>query len=89
MTKTLLTVKTDKALKAAAQKTAEEIGISLGTLVNSFLKQFVRTKEVNFSISYYPSASLRASIIEAEKEYREGKLRPAKSLDELMKELNS
>jgi len=88
MNKTLLTVKTDKALKLAAQKTAEEIGISLGTLVNSFLKQFVRTKEINLSVSYRPSEYLRRAIEEAEREYAEGKLPAAVSLDALMKELN-
>ena len=88
-TKTLLTVKTDKSLKRAAQETADEIGISLGTLVNSFLKQLVRTKEVNFSVSYTPNASLRASIAQAEKDYREGKLPKAVGVHELIKELRS
>jgi addiction module RelB/DinJ family antitoxin len=89
-TKTLLTVKTDKILKKSAQEVAEEIGISLGTLINSFLKQFVRTKEVNFSVSYKPNAYLRTSIVDGLKEYEEGKLPPpAKSVEELVKELQS
>lgn len=89
-TKTLITVKTEKSLKLAAQEVAEEIGISLGTLINSFLKQFVRTKEVSFSVSYKPNARLRASIAEAEKEYAEGKLPPpVSSVEELVKELRS
>ena len=88
-TKTLLTVKTDKSLKRAAQETADEIGVPLGTLVNSFLKQFVRTKEVSFSVREYPNASLRASIATAEKEYREGKLGSPMTLEELRKELLS
>ncbi|MBU6231170.1 MAG: type II toxin-antitoxin system RelB/DinJ family antitoxin [Patescibacteria group bacterium] len=88
-TKTLITVKTDKSLKKAAQETAEEIGISLGTLINIFLKQFVRTKEVNFSVSYRPTPSLISAIKEAEKELAEGKLPAAHSVDELMEELRS
>ena len=88
-TKTLLTVKTDKVLKHAAQKTADEIGVPLGTLVNSFLKQFVRTKEVSFSVREYPNASLRASIGMAEREYREGKLGTPMTLERLRKELRS
>jgi addiction module RelB/DinJ family antitoxin len=89
-TKTLITVKTDKGLKKAAQEVAEEIGISLGTLINSFLKQFVRDKEVNFSVSYKPSAYLRMAIAEAEKEYEDGKLPPpVSSVEDLVKELRS
>ena len=88
-TKTLITVKTDKTLKAAAQEVAEAIGIPLGTLINSFLKQFVRDKEVNFSISYKPNAYLRASIDKSMKEYEEGKFETAHSVDELMKQLRS
>lgn len=88
-TKTLVTVKTDKTLKLAAQEVAQEIGISLGTLINSFLKQFVRTKEVNFSASYKPNAYLRQAIADAEKEYAEGKMSPPVTLEELKKELLS
>ncbi len=88
-TKTLITVKTDKVLKKAAQDVAEEIGISLGTLINSFLKQFVRTKEVNFSVSYKPNTNLMHVIAEAEKDFAEGKLPIAHSVEELEKELRS
>ena len=88
-TKTLLTVKTEKSLKLAAQETAAELGLSLGTLINALLKQFVRTKEIRLSTSYYPNASLRASIAEGEKEFAEGKLSKPLPLDEFLAELNS
>lgn len=89
-TKTLITVKTDKNLKKAVQKIVEEIGISLGTLINSYLRQMVRTKEVYFSTSNKPNPYLRAVIAEAMKEYKEGKLpQPVGSVKELVKELRS
>ena len=88
-TKTLLTVKTDKNLKQAAQGTAKELGFSLGTLINALLKQFVRTKEVSLSVSYTPSPRLLASIALAEKEFSEGHMPVAHSVDELITELNS
>ena len=86
-TKTLLTVKTDKTLKKAAQDVAEELGFSLGTLVNSFLKQFVRDKEVSFSISYRPSKYLIDSIEEARKDFAKGDFKSFKNIDELRKDL--
>ena len=88
-TKTLITVKTDKTLKKAAHEVAEEIGISLGTLINSFLKQFVRTKEVNFSVSYKPTPYLIKAIADAENEYAEGKTQKASSIDELARQLRA
>ena len=88
-TKTLLTVKIDKNLKKAAQEVAEELGFSLGTLVNGFLKQFVRTKEVSFSTSLQPSKYLMSVIDEAEKDLASGKLPAYKNTDELLKALES
>ena len=72
--KTLLTVKTDKQLKRAAQAVAGELGGSLGTLVNSYLKQVVRTKEITLSASLRPTRALEASIAAAEAELASGKL---------------
>lgn len=89
-TKTLLTVKTEKSLKQAAQETATELGFSLGTLVNAFLKQFVRNKEINLSIDeYVPNKRLIASLRRGEKEYAEGRLPKPMTLDELVMHLNS
>ena len=88
-TKTLLTIKTDKSIKAMAQSVAEEIGVPLSTVINAFLKQFVRDREVSFSASYNPSPYLRKVIEESEKEFAEGKTKSYKGVKELMKALNS
>ena len=90
-TKTLLTIKTDKTLKAGAQQVAEEIGVSLSTVVNAFLKQFVREKEITFSASYEPSTYLRSVIVEVEQDLKSHKNMSKKfhSAKELMKSLNS
>ncbi len=90
-TKTLLTVKIDKNLKQAAQKTAEQIGLPLGTLVNALLRQFVRNKGVSLTTEeeYVLNKKTIASLLKGEKEYREGKLPVAHSVDELIAALNS
>jgi antitoxin component of RelBE/YafQ-DinJ toxin-antitoxin module len=85
--KTLLTVKTDLSLKKAAQKTAKKIGLPLGTIINGFLRRFIQTKEAYFAESYKPSARLRHSIAEGEKEYADGKYQVAHSIEELKKQL--
>lgn len=73
-TKTLLAIKTDKQLKKAAQKTADELGIALGTAINAFLKQFVREKKIVLSAEKQlrPTAYLQRILKEAEAEYRRG-----------------
>ncbi len=69
--KTLLTIKTDKNLKKAAQKTAEELGIPLGTFVNMTLRQFVRDKKIDFSISK-PNSKTSRILFQSEKEFAKG-----------------
>lgn len=49
MAKTVVTIKTEKTLKEKAQKIAKELGFPLGTLINAFLRQFVRNKTVYFT----------------------------------------
>ena len=88
--KTLLTVKTDKDLKKAAQETAEELGVPLGTLVGAFLRQLVRNKEVSFSAEYRPTPYLQKIIKEAEEERLAGKVHgPFDSVDDMFKHLMS
>ncbi len=72
-TKTILSIKTDKDLKKHAQDTAKELGITLTTVVNSLLKQFVRDKEVTLTErSYKPSKYLIEILEEAERERAAG-----------------
>lgn len=88
-TKTLLTIKTDKTIKKSAQSVAEEIGVPLSTVINAFLKQFVRDKEVSFSASYNPSPYLRKVIEESDKELAEGKIKFHKGATAFLKALKS
>jgi addiction module RelB/DinJ family antitoxin len=88
--KTLLSIKTDKAVKLGAQRAAEELGFSLGTLVNAFLRQFARDKEINFSAPYKPTKYAERIIAEAERDWREGKaVGPFATVADLVKELES
>ena len=47
---TVMTIKTDPELKEKASQTARDLGFPLGTLINAFLRQFVRNKAVFFSV---------------------------------------
>ncbi len=88
--KTLLTIKVDKKLKAKAQKTVESIGLPLGTVMNGFLRQFVRDKSFTFSEGLTPTPYLKKLIAGAEKEIAEGQVSPTfDSVDDAIAYLRS
>ncbi len=86
-TKTVLNIKTDKSLKLQAQKTAEEFGIPLGTIMNAFLRQFVRNKEISLDISYQPTKYLIDILKEAENDLKKGLTNTPLTGDEFIKHL--
>ena len=49
--KKLLTVKVDTDIKDKAQKVAKDLGIPLGSIINGYLREFIRIKSVSFSCS--------------------------------------
>src|SRR3989337_1493306 len=65
LTKTTILIKTDKAIKESAQKTAERIGIPLSTILNAYLRQFVSEGRVEFS-AYMPNTKTRKAIHNAQ-----------------------
>ena len=54
-TLTILNIKTDKKLKAEAQKVSAELGVPLSTVVNAFLKQFEQMKGMMKMMNKMPS----------------------------------
>lgn len=73
MAKTILNVKTDKDVKERAQNVAKELGLPLSTVVNAFLKQFIREKEVVFSSGYTMTPYLERVVEKAEADRKIGK----------------
>lgn len=88
-THTILNIKTDKKLKAQAKEVATELGVPLSTVVNAFLKQFVRDKEVTFSANELrPAPYLIKCIEEARREYEAGELKVFDNVDDFIADLN-
>ncbi len=87
---TILNVKTDKKLKADAKKVSEELGVPLSTIVNAFLKQFVRDKEVTLSLHQHsPSPYLVRLIDAAREEFEAGKSIGPMNAEQLIKHLKA
>jgi len=73
MNTAVINIRTDLGLKSAAQKVAEELGFSISSLVNAYLKQLVKTKTVHFSEAEEPSDYLIQLMKEAEADRRAGR----------------
>ncbi len=58
MAKITINIKADKGVKQKAQKVAKDLGMPLSTIINAYLNQFVRTKEVHF----YTEGVLKPSV---------------------------
>lgn len=71
--KTVINIKTDWEVKKTAQELAKELGLSLSAIVNAYLKQFVRTKEVYFSSVPRMSAALENLLGDVEKDIKAGR----------------
>lgn len=71
--KTVINIKTDKEIKQSAQKIAGKLGLSLSAVINAYLRQFVRNKEVHFSIAPKISPELKNLLGKIEFDIQRGK----------------
>lgn len=72
-TKTQINLKIDKKTKLEAQKLAKKLGLSLSSIVNASLNQFIARKEVHFSIEPKMTPYLESIIAEVEEDIKAGK----------------
>lgn len=75
MSTTVMSVKTEKVIKEQAQKLAKQMGFPLGTLINAFLRQFIRDKSINFSMetTEVMTAKLEKKLEKIEKDIKNNK----------------
>lgn len=77
MNTAIITIKTDPEVKEKVQKVALAMGLTLTSLINSYLKHVVRTKRVEITLDETPNAYLKNILKQAEKNYKKGKSSPA------------
>lgn len=88
----VITVKTPSEVKTKAQEVAKELGFSLSSLVNAYLRQLVKTKTVHFTLPEEPTSFLLDALQESKEDIKAGKVSPTfsspeKSIDWLNKEI--
>lgn len=69
----MLNIKTDKEVKEQAQEIAREIGLPLSSVVNAYLKEFVRERAVRFSVEPKIRPEVGKFLKQASKEYKQRK----------------
>lgn len=55
MLKTLINIKVDPDLKGQAQEVARSLGLPLGTIINSYLRELVNEKRIVFTAPLLPN----------------------------------
>jgi addiction module RelB/DinJ family antitoxin len=73
MKTTMINIKTDKKVKEDAQKLAKELGFTLSSFITASLKQFIRTRSVEFSAGYRMTPYLEGIIKEVEEDIMNNK----------------
>ena len=78
MAKITINIKADRDVKQKAQKVAKDLGMPLSTIINAYLNQFIRTREVHFYIEGALKPSVKRRLDRLQKEVMAGKnLSPA------------
>lgn len=70
MSKTVINIKADKEVKKRAQELARELGLPLSTVINAYLKDFIRNKEVHLSVAHQMSQKLERLLARVEEDIR-------------------
>jgi addiction module RelB/DinJ family antitoxin len=86
-------VKTDPKIKEQAQQTAQEMGISLTSVINRYLKHFIQTKSITITAEdETPNQYLIDSLKQSEEDIKAGRVISFESgkaaLDYLDREIN-
>ena len=89
MNTSIVNVKVNPKVKKDAQRIAEELGFSISSLINGYLKQFIRTKVINFSLNEEPSEYMIKNLEESEKDIKAGRVISFKKGKEALKYLDN
>jgi addiction module RelB/DinJ family antitoxin len=76
MNTAVINLKIDQVTKREAQSVAEELGISLSSLIKGFLKHLVRTRTIEFSASEEPTKYLISALQESAEDIKARRVSP-------------
>jgi len=89
MSTAVINIRTDLKVKKQAQAIAEELGISLSSLINGFVRNLVRTKRVEFDLlEERQSEYMVKALKESEEDYKKGNYFSFNNVDEAVEFLD-
>ncbi len=89
MSKVVINFKVDQEVKDEAQKLAQELGVPLSVIVNSQLKQLLRTRRIELDATPTMTPALEAILAEVEKDRKAGRnITRTNSLTDALKHLD-
>lgn len=87
---TNINIRMDTELKVQAEALFEELGMSLSTACNIFIRQALREGKIPFAISLnQPNRETMAAMLEAERIAKDPSVKGYTDLDELLEELKA
>jgi addiction module RelB/DinJ family antitoxin len=92
MNATSLHIKIEPSIKEQAQKTADELGLSLSAVVKAFLREFIRTKRLSVdarSLPEIPNARTQRILKQADEDIKAGRVISFKNDKEALSYLDS
>ena len=89
MAQTVINFKIDSKLKNEAKEVLDEMGLNFSIAFNAYLRKLIKEKRIVFTVPEMPNARLRKTFKDADKEYKNGKMKVYKTHEELEKHLLS
>jgi addiction module RelB/DinJ family antitoxin len=80
----MINIKADVKVKKQVQSILEEIGLNLSGVINAFLKNLIRTREVRFTAGNKMTPYLERVIEESRRDLKQGKLGKPMTLEEAL-----
>jgi addiction module RelB/DinJ family antitoxin len=81
----VINIKVEPRVKAKAQEVASDLGFSLSSLINGYLRQLITTKTIHFSLQdEEPSEYLIKALRESEEQRKRGKFKSFDGADKAM-----
>ena len=89
--KAIINIKADVETKKNAQKIAKELGLPLSSIINAYLKEFVREQEDTFSVEPHVRPNIGKLLKKASADFNNRKniSRPQKNTKEVLEYLHS
>lgn len=76
MNTAIINIKTEPFIKKQAQQVAEDLGLTLSSTINAFLRDLIRNKTINFSLNENPSKYLVKQLKKSKEDIKKGSISP-------------